>query len=70
MAVAAIEKVGSWSGTQTTYIFVVDTATGAHVGKAAKFYHGSTNYSMYVLNQGLLMDKGKVYIAFFPEHNP
>lgn len=70
MAVAAIEKTGSWSGSQTTYIFVVDTTTGAHVGKAVKFYHGANNWKMYVVNQGLLMSQGQVYVAFFSDFNP
>jgi hypothetical protein len=67
MAVAAIEKDDSWNGRETTYIFVVDTKTGAHVGKAAKFFHGGDDWKMYVVNQGLLMSQGQVYVAFFSD---
>ena len=51
MAVAASPKTDPWTGSLTTYIFTVDTRTGAHIGKANKFIHGSTDsYKMMVLN--------------------
>lgn len=36
MAVAAMKRasINSWTGYQYTYVFVVDTTTGAHSGKA------------------------------------
>jgi len=43
MAAAAMVKTGltnDWTGSQKTYVFVIDTSTGAHVGKGVKFIHG------------------------------
>ena len=69
MAVVASQKVNAWTGTNTNFVFVIDTTTGSHVGSAVEFDHGGApaNYKMYVLNQGLLMRAGKVYTAFFSD---
>jgi hypothetical protein len=70
MAVAAKEvKTPPWSGSRTIFIFIVDTTTGSHVGKAAIFYSGgdTTRYSMFVHSQGMLFSAGKIWTAFFSD---
>lgn len=69
MAVAATKKTGITAryGTSATFIFVIDTTTGAHVGKLTRFNHGGTSpsYDLTVLSQGLLMSSSKVFAAFY-----
>ena len=67
MAVACSKKEGGWNGNPQTFIFVVDTATGSHIGHGMTYTHSdSDRYDVIVLpNQGILMDGGKIYTTFF-----
>ncbi len=71
MAVAAQAKLDPWTGSQTTYLFAINTANGSIIGYASKYIHGSTSdYKMLVLNQGLVMYQSNILAVLFADFNP